>query len=88
MKLFEYLACERPVVSVPLAGIKFIAKDAIYYAETPEELREKIHYILTNKQAVLVKIQKGLALAQKYNWTELAQKYEQTLGQILMNFNK
>ncbi|MHA1277449.1 MAG: glycosyltransferase [Candidatus Helarchaeota archaeon] len=76
MKLFESIACACPVIAVPLAGIKSVVKDAIFYAETPVELSNRIEKILSNKQNTLRKTQKALQIVKKYQWRDLAKKYE------------
>ncbi len=86
MKLLEYLACERPVVSIPLAGVKSIAQNNIFYADNPDEISNKIHYILSNKQKVQEMVIKGRNLSKKYNWTHLAQEYEKILSQTRSQF--
>ena len=86
MKLFEYLACERPIVSITLAGVKSIAQNIIFYAETPEELAEKIDYILSNKNKMKERMASGRKLAEKFSWTQLAQEYEQILKNVHSEF--
>jgi len=82
MKLFEYLACDRPVISVNLAGIRSVAKDAVFYADTPVQLRDTIRLILTNVAEANAKIAIGKALVKKYSWTTIANQYEQVLQQV------
>jgi len=86
MKLFEYLACERPVLSVRLAGIQSIVHDAIIYADTPSEFAKKLAYIIKNPEKLSEKIMAGRAIAKKYNWNDLANEYRQTLQQVLSQF--
>ncbi len=88
MKLFEYLACERPVISVPLAGVKSIAKNTIFYAKKPEELRNRIQFILSNQEKTNKKIELGRELVKKYSWKELSKEYESILERICVNFKR
>lgn len=37
LKLFEYMACEKPVISSDLRAVRDIAKNRIYYANTKED---------------------------------------------------
>lgn len=37
LKLFEYMACEKPVISSRLDGVQQIAKNKIFYADTAKE---------------------------------------------------
>ncbi|MDD1777851.1 MAG: glycosyltransferase [Candidatus Helarchaeota archaeon] len=86
MKLLEYLACARPVLSVRLAGVQSIAHNAIFYADTPLEFVKKLAYIIKNPQKISEKIATGTAIAKKYNWDDLATLYEQTLQQVFSHF--
>ncbi|MHA1264566.1 MAG: glycosyltransferase family 4 protein [Candidatus Helarchaeota archaeon] len=83
MKIFEYLACERPVVSVPLAGVRSIAKDTIFYAETPQEFANVVQRILNDPQLVRDKVKKGKELTQNYEWDSLARQYETVLKKLI-----
>jgi glycosyltransferase involved in cell wall biosynthesis len=86
MKLLEYLACARPVLSVRLAGIQSIVHDAILYADTPSEFAEKLAFIIKNPEKLSEKIREGLTIAKKYNWNDLANEYSQILQQVLLQF--
>jgi glycosyltransferase involved in cell wall biosynthesis len=86
MKLFEYLACERPVLSVRLAGIQSVAKNTIFYADTSSEFAEKLAYILKNPQKIRDKIITGNVLVNKFGWDNLANEYGQVLKQVHLKF--
>ncbi len=86
MKLFEYLACGRPIVATPLAGIKSIAKNTIFYANTPIEMCNKMEYLLTNPEKIQDKIELGKAIVNQYSWLDLASNYRHILEQISTNF--
>lgn len=86
MKLFEYLACERPVLSVRLAGIQSVAKNTIFYADTSSEFAEKLAYILKNPQKIREKIITGNVLVNKFGWDNLANEYGQVLKQVHLKF--
>ncbi|MHA1232369.1 MAG: glycosyltransferase family 4 protein [Candidatus Helarchaeota archaeon] len=80
MKIFEYLACGCPVISVPLAGIKSVFKDSIYYAATPLQVR-KIVDVLMKKENIFSN--KWSSLVRKYDWEDLSKKYCQILKDVL-----
>jgi glycosyltransferase involved in cell wall biosynthesis len=82
MKLFEYLACGRPVVAVPLAGIKSVAKNTIFYAKTPFELSERIHEILTDRARIRQQIEAGLQIVKGYDWDDLANDFEKLIERV------
>ena len=39
LKLFEYMACEKPVISSRIAGVQQIAKNNIFYADTGKNMK-------------------------------------------------
>lgn len=86
MKLFEYLACERPVLSVRLAGIQSIAKNTIFYADSSSDFADTLAYILENPQEIQEKIAEGKVLANALTWDHLAEEYGQILLQIHLTF--
>jgi len=47
-KIFEYFACERPVISTPLVDIKRIFGDLVYYANDPLGIENELVKILNN----------------------------------------
>lgn len=50
LKLFEYMACEKPVISTELPGIKAVAGNKVMYAANEEEYKEKIAELYKNKE--------------------------------------
>ena len=42
LKLLEYMACGKPVISTPVAGVKEVAGSRVLYASDSEELAERI----------------------------------------------
>ncbi len=86
MKLFEYLACARPVLSVRLAGIQSLVHDAILYADTPSEFAKKLAFIIKNPEKLSEQITAGRAIAKKYNWNDLANEYRETLQLVLSQY--
>ncbi|MHA1832329.1 MAG: glycosyltransferase, partial [Candidatus Helarchaeota archaeon] len=87
MKIFEYLACRKPVISVSLAGIKSIFKDAIFYADTPKELKNVIKSILTNSKEYENKINKSKLIIEKYTWDDLSLQFEEVFKSLVLNSN-
>ena len=46
IKLFEYMACEKPVISSPLLGVKNAVGDLVLYAKNVDELKQNILIVL------------------------------------------
>ncbi|MHA1270789.1 MAG: glycosyltransferase [Candidatus Helarchaeota archaeon] len=86
MKIYEYLACECPVISVNLAAVSSTFKDSIFYADTPKKFVIVIHDILNNNKKVENKIDKGKLLINRNNWDSLTNKFEDILKKIIANF--
>lgn len=42
LKLFEYMACEKPIISTELPGIKAVVGNKVMYAANEDEYKEKI----------------------------------------------
>lgn len=72
IKLFEYWACNKPVISTPLSGVKEFAGDLVYYASTSEEYYEIIRELYWDKRSRTCEElgkSKGFNLVRsKYNW--------------------
>lgn len=76
LKLFEYLSMKKPVISTRLDEVKNIDKDFLFYADTPEELREQIKIILTCKDIVKKHIEDGYNIVRrKYNWGNITDHF-------------
>jgi len=65
MKLYEYLACGKPVVATPGAGMEMF-KDLVYIAKDPREFSEKINKAL--KEDSLELKEKRLEAVKKHSW--------------------
>ncbi|MFW9881715.1 MAG: glycosyltransferase [Candidatus Thorarchaeota archaeon] len=65
LKLYEYLACSKPVVTTPIAGIEKF-KDLIYVASSKEEFNNKIQEALQNNNEELEK--KRFESVKNYSW--------------------
>jgi len=50
LKLFEYMACEQPVISTELPGIKAVAGDKVMYASDKDKYKEKIEELYKNEE--------------------------------------
>lgn len=77
LKIYEYWASGTAVVSSCLKGIKEIScdKDVIWFeSDNPEDLAEKIKYLLGHKEIKERIIKEGLITVGKFNLTESAAK--------------
>lgn len=88
MKIFEYLACGCPVISINLAGIKSIFKDSIFYADTPEEFKEIFLKINKNHNKYINdEYKKIIPLLENYSWVNLSEKYLEIIKKVISKFH-
>jgi glycosyltransferase involved in cell wall biosynthesis len=84
MKLFEYLALEKPVITSTLEAVKNIDEGFLYYADTAEELVDRIKWILGNYQKAIEKASKAKPIiVKKYNWDIIAERFANTIEKHL-----
>ena len=80
LKLFEYMACGKPVISSEIPGVKHVAGDRVMYASTRDEYRKKILnlYIDEKKRKEMGKT--GWKLIEGgYNWKRIVDRMEKIL---------
>ncbi len=84
LKLFEYTALGKPVVSTPLAEIRRIAGSWVFWADSTDEWVERILYLLASSEDVRSRLQRGRREVQElYDWTKLARKYICYIEEVL-----
>jgi glycosyltransferase involved in cell wall biosynthesis len=75
-KVFNYLACGRPVLSSRMISLERLLGDKIYYYDDVESFVE-----ITNQILGVDRRQKALrALAEEYDWKTIAQRYGKVLN--------
>lgn len=74
-KVFNYLSCGRPVLSSRMISLERLLGDEIYYYDDVESFISQVEGILKEKG----KEQEYRSLAEKYDWSALALKYEEVL---------
>ena len=78
LKLFEYLAFQKPIISTRLSEVERINEDFIYFADSVDEIVEQIKYISTHRDEALRKASKGFEIVkEKYTWEVLAKQFIQ-----------
>jgi glycosyltransferase involved in cell wall biosynthesis len=83
LKLFEYMACEKPIISSRLRGINEAAGNRVLYASNREEWKNKINQLyddvgLRKKMG----IQGRKFVEQNHDWSKMSQKMGETLINI------
>lgn len=84
LKLFEYMACERPVISTEISAVKKAVGNMILYSSNSDDYIKKIN-LLNDDSKLRKKLgKKGRRLVEKeYNWKVLIKELER----ILININ-
>lgn len=73
IKLFEYVAMRRLVISTRLREVENIDDGFLYYVDTAEELVKEIQNILKDKNKLIDKLKKGYnTINEYYNWDKIA----------------
>jgi glycosyltransferase involved in cell wall biosynthesis len=72
LKLFEYIACEKPVISSDLSGIRGDVENRIYYADTKEEYLDLLRKINLHDTNVLDLITNNrIFIEDHYTWDQI-----------------
>jgi len=85
LKLFEYMACKKPIISTEIPGVKRVAGDRLLYASTRDEYKENILKLYNNQDLRLKLGEKGRQLViENYNWKHISER----LNDILITAEK
>lgn len=88
IKLFEYLAHQKPVISTSLEEVNRIDDDFLYYADNVEEIVKQINYITNNWQEAQNKAKKGYEIVKnKFSWTIIAKDFSDAVHNIYSTQN-
>jgi len=77
MKLFEYMACQRPIIASDLPAIREILdkETALFFEpDNPKDLAKKINMVLGNKELAEKISQRTWQNVQQYTWPKRAEK--------------
>lgn len=80
LKLFEYMACEKPIISTRVEGITATVKNRVSYASNSEEYKNKIIELCNDGE---LRRKMGLGgrkfVEDEYNWPKITSKLEKVL---------
>lgn len=80
LKLFEYAALRRPVVSTTTTEVRRIGSEWVWFADTAEQFAAAINRALSDHGEVARRVGLGRQLVEKaYNWPLLAARFEDYL---------
>ncbi len=83
MKLFEYMACEKPVISTSLTGVKEAVGDRVLYFSNTDELATAVTSLYSNEG---LRQKMGLAgrefVKEHYSWETICSRLEAVLLEV------
>jgi len=83
LKLFEYMACEKPVISTELPGVKAIAGDKVMYVSDKEGYKEKVDELYKNEELRHEMGKIGREFVENgYSWEKIVKKLECLLEEV------
>ncbi|MEL7669201.1 glycosyltransferase [Methanobacterium sp.] len=83
IKIYEYMAMKKPVVTTPLKGImgEFGNNNGILYANKPEDVLKIAIKLIKNNKAEF-EGNKARKLVENYNWNCIADEFEGVLNEV------
>lgn len=82
IKLFEYMAFKKPIISTRIQEVQRIDKEFIYWADDVDELVKTIMCILDNPRAVIPRVEREYnELLQHYTWPRIADTFLKNIGE-------
>lgn len=90
IKLFEYLAANRPIVAVDSPAVRdIVSSQEVYFYEpdSTESLRETLTEVLNNPTEAAVKATRAHAKSQQYDWGKRAERILSTVKSITAGKN-
>lgn len=77
LKIHEYAACRRPIVSSPLFEVLRMYGELLLHAQTPEEISSRVAEIRADPKATIRRVQRAyLRATAAYNWDRFGRRYE------------
>lgn len=79
LKLFEYMACNKPVISTEIDSLKSKFPKEILYTKTNEDYVDKIKMVYEDQLLSRKLGKSGRKIAEKHNWEHITTKLEEVL---------
>ena len=79
LKLLEYMACEKPVISTRLKGITEVAGDIVLYADSAEEMISHAKMLESSDVGKELGNKGRQLVLDKYDWENIATKLDEVL---------
>lgn len=83
IKLFEYAAMVKPIISTRLAEMPHVDAGFLYYADTSDEMVGQIRAILADRETARARAEAGYRhVMAHYTWEEIARSFEATAAPL------
>lgn len=79
LKLFEYMSCEKPIISSPIKPVKNLVGDKILYASNEREYIERIKLLYENNNLRKFMAKDGRKIALNHDWKSMSDLLEDSL---------
>lgn len=88
LKLFEYAALRRPIVSTTTTEVGRLGEGWVFFADQPEEVAATLQRILADSSTTAAAVAKGRELVEAtYQWPLLAERFDAYLRQEGLPFH-
>lgn len=79
LKLFEYFACEKPVISSKIGPIESNFSDCVLFASNFKDYIDNINLLYENEQLKTELGKKGRSISEEYSWEKITKELEKIL---------
>lgn len=83
VKLFEYMACEKQVISSDLRGVREAVGDMIFYADTSKEISYCLNALINDGIPEELCKKNRTLVCEKYSWKITSEKIEKMLEETV-----
>jgi glycosyltransferase involved in cell wall biosynthesis len=83
LKLLEYMACGKPVISAELKGVREVMKDRVLYATNSEEIKQQIIKLYENREKARKMGLEGMRFVRdNCSWQKICSNFEKILMEV------
>ena len=89
IKLYEYMACGKPVIATKLPGVmkEFGENHGVIYVDKPEDALNKAVELIENRSVEEQGV-KARGFVEKYNWEDIVDEFEEVLEEVVRGGGK
>jgi len=85
IKMYEYMACAKPVISTYLKGVvrEFGHDSGVFYVREPKEVLKRALELSSDSQLLNASRLKARSAAERFDWDHIASDFEKTLREMV-----